>query len=325
MSCFASFSAFGSRLEDAPAEARESMSDHFEVEGREGAESHFLRRDVLSDASGRRSSRCAAEASVRKGSWEMRMSVWKWSRRRRRERLWRGVVSGAIVRLKGGRMNILEMGVQGPLDIDLLAALVAALEQLKVAGNGLPLGILHLPRPLVADPSVGASTARVDPQDVLEAKVLAQSHVHDLDGHCDPLPAQRAYLGALAAGADGVVVGHVDIKHQLLLHGAEHAALAHRLAVARVCAVDGPDFEARGDLLHALLAEHVGRGEGLVAQVGVVGQGEGELAVGEGGRGDGGVVQPLEEEAEGKEALVELAHRLVVDEGARRFGGCCRL
>jgi len=120
---------------------------------------------------------------------------------------------------------------------------------------------------------------------------------------------------ARAARSDVVVVRHVDIEDQLFHDGPESRRFAHGLAVARVGAVLRPDFETRGQHLYALFSQEVGGGEGLVAQVGVVGECEGEFAVGEGGRWDGGVVEPLEEGAEGEKTLVEGAHYLGVGEG----------
>lgn len=54
ISCFASFRALGSSVALAPEEARESISVHLFALGLSGAEFHFLRRELLSDASGRR-------------------------------------------------------------------------------------------------------------------------------------------------------------------------------------------------------------------------------------------------------------------------------
>lgn len=117
-----------------------------------------------------------------------------------------------------------------------------------------------------------------------------------------------ADVRAGAAGADVVVVGHIDIEDEFFRDGPESAGFSEGLAVARVGGVDGADFETRGEHLDALLAEEVGGREGLVAQIGVVGEGEGEFAVGEVRRGRGRMVEPLEEVAEGEEALVEGAY-----------------
>lgn len=64
-----------------------------------------------------------------------------------------------------------------------------------------------------------------------------------------------------------------------------------------------------------MFSQQVGGGEGLVTDVGVVGEGKGEFAVGEGGRGYGRAVEPLEERPKGEEALVEGAHYFWIGKG----------
>jgi len=86
-SCFASSRARASRLLLAPLLATASMSAHFEVLGRPGEESHFLRRLSLSVLSGRRERRCSARSLEDQGSWTSRTSLWKWGARRSRLRL----------------------------------------------------------------------------------------------------------------------------------------------------------------------------------------------------------------------------------------------
>jgi len=82
---------------------------------------------------------------------------------------------------------------------------------------------------------------------VLEAEVLAQRGVDDLDGHGDEGPAAGADAGAGAAGADLVVVGHVDVEDEFFRERAEGGGFAEGLAVSRVGGIDGADFEAGGD------------------------------------------------------------------------------
>jgi hypothetical protein len=64
------------------------MSVHFWVEERPGADSHFDFRAALRVESGRRERRSGYFVSDSQGSWEERMSILKWSRRRLRLRLW---------------------------------------------------------------------------------------------------------------------------------------------------------------------------------------------------------------------------------------------
>lgn len=94
---------------------------------------------------------------------------------------------------------------------------------------------------------MGAATARVDPQDVPEAEVVAQRGVDDLDGHGHELPAFEADVGLVAARADVVVVGQIDVEAELLGEGLEGALVPQRLAVARVGRVYGTDLETRGE------------------------------------------------------------------------------
>lgn len=68
-----------------------------------------------------------------------------------------------------------------------------------------------------------ATPARVHPHDVLEAEVVPQRRIDDLDGHGDELPAFYADVSLVAARADTVVVCQVDIEAELLREGLEGA------------------------------------------------------------------------------------------------------
>lgn len=207
---------------------------------------------------------------------------------------WFGRVEEAI----GKQEYSLNMWVKRTLNVDFLAALVATAQQFEVVCDTPPLLVVHFSGALVADPGVSASSTRVDPQDVLEAKVLPQCCVDHLDGHCDKGPAFVADVCALTARSDVVVIRHIDIKDQLFGDRAECTGFAQRLPVTRVGRVDGADFETDGRHLHALLAELVGREEGLVSDVCVVGQDKGKLAVHPVRRRGRRVIEPLEEVAE---------------------------
>lgn len=87
-----------------------------------------------------------------------------------------------------------------------------------------------------------------------KAKVLAECNIHDLDSHCDESPASVTDGCAGTACTDVIVVCHVDIENQLLHDGTKRAGLAKGLAVSRVCAVHGPNFETRGEHLYTLFA-----------------------------------------------------------------------
>ena len=153
------------------------------------------------------------------------------------------------------------MRMQRPPHVHLLPPLTPAAHHLQVARQRPPLLVAHLPRPPVADPRVRAAPARVHPQDVLEAEVLAQRRVHHLDGHGDEAPALGADVGAGAARAHLVVVRQIDVEDQLLGQGPEGASGPERLAVPGVRAVYRADLEARGVEFADVFAEPSAHGE----------------------------------------------------------------
>lgn len=160
--------------------------------------------------------------------------------------------------------------MQRPAQIHPLPALRAAADDLEVARDGPPLLVVHEAGLLVADPGVGAAAARVDPEDVAEAEVVAQGGVEDLDGHGHELPALEADVGLVAARAHVVVVGQIDVEAELLGEGLEGALVPQRLAVARVRRVDGADLETRGELGYDVLSDaegdvSLGRGGGFLS------------------------------------------------------------
>ena len=127
------------------------------------------------------------------------------------------------------------MRVEWPFQIDLLASLVTALEQLKITGNSPPPIITHLSRLLIANPSVGTSPTRVNPQDVLEAEVVPQCLLDHLDGHGYPLPTPVADFGSSTARPYAVIIRQVDIEDQLLAQRAEHGRFPQRLPLTWIC------------------------------------------------------------------------------------------
>jgi hypothetical protein len=82
---------------------------------------------------------------------------------------------------------------------------------------------------------------------VLEAKVLSQSKIYDLDGHRDELPALVADLRLGAAGTDLVIIRQIDIETELLPNRLELAGVPQRLLVAGAGGVYGADFESSRD------------------------------------------------------------------------------
>lgn len=138
------------------------------------------------------------------------------------------------------------MRVQRSPYVDFLAALRATTNDFEVSRDSPALLVVHRPRLLVAHPGVRATSSRVHPQDVPEAEVLAQRHVHHLDGHRDELPAPVADVGLVAARPDVVVVRQIDIETQLFGQRLERARVSQRLAVARVRSIYGSDLETGG-------------------------------------------------------------------------------
>lgn len=106
--------------------------------------------------------------------------------------------------------------MQRPLDIYFFATLRATLDYFQVVCYGPALLIVHRPGLLVAHPSVGTSSSRVHPHDVVEAKVVSQSHVDNLDGHGHELPALVADGGLVTACSNVVVISQIDIEAELL-------------------------------------------------------------------------------------------------------------
>ncbi len=136
--------------------------------------------------------------------------------------------------------------MQGSLDIHLLAALRASLDHFQVAGDGPSFMVVHLTGTFVADPRVGTSSTRVDPEDVPETKIILERGIHDLDGHGDEGPASTADVGLGATGPDLIIVRQIDIEDQFLAERTEIARLAQRLAIAWIGGVDGTNLESRG-------------------------------------------------------------------------------
>jgi len=149
--------------------------------------------------------------------------------------------------------------VQRLPELDLALGILVALDQRQILHDGA----------LVRHPAMDTTTTRVDPEQVLEAKVLAQRRVQHLDGRDHETPALVADGGTLAARADVVVVRQVDIEHELALLG-HKVGRADLALVRRGHGEDGADVDLEGQCLgHGRL--HLGRVvERLVADVRVV-------------------------------------------------------
>jgi hypothetical protein len=77
----------------------------------------------------------------------------------------------------------------------------------------------------------------VDPKEVIVTKVVANRAIKDLDSGSDKHPASRTDVSLRAATADGIIVCHIDIEHELALDrfegGWPHGFLVSWLNVAR--------------------------------------------------------------------------------------------
>lgn len=174
---------------------------------------------------------------------------------------------------------------RSPPQVDLLVLLRPSLDDLDVIDHGLPLVVVQPERRLVRHPAMDPSASGVDPQQVLEPKVFPERRVEHLDRHGDEPPTPFADRLVGATRPDPIVIRHVDIEHQLAHDGLE-GGFGEGLPISGSAGVDGSDLET-GWVEPDHLALQVGAGlEGVVAEVGVVGEGERELAVREGARRD---------------------------------------
>lgn len=205
-----------------------------------------------------------------------------------------------------------DVGVEGTAELDVFGGLGGTFDEFEVGGYCAPFLVVEEAGGGVTDPGVGAATAGVDPEDVGEAKVVAEGNVEGADGEGDEGPAFCADVGFVAAGSDGIVICEINVEDEFFLERAELAVVAHGFAFAGVGGVDGTDFETGGIEAEDIAFEVVGGAVGEVTEVGVVLEGKGEFTVVEIGRGDGGVVEPLKEVAEGKKTGVKGEHYIFI-------------
>jgi len=62
-----------------------------------------------------------------------------------------------------------------------------------------------------------STSTGIDPKEVIITKLTANRAIEDLDGGGDKNPAPRTDVGLGAATADGIIICHIDIKHELAL------------------------------------------------------------------------------------------------------------
>jgi hypothetical protein len=205
-------------------------------------------------------------------------------------------------------INLRKMRVQWPLDINLLPALCTSLNYLEVPRDRPPLTVIHRPSLLIANPCVSSTTPRVHPHNMLKPKVVPQRHIHDLDRHCNELPAPNTDIRLVAAGSNIIVIRQIDIETQLLRDRLKRRRSPQCLPISRVRRIYRPNLKTRRHQAQYVTSQQFGIRKALITQVGIIGQGECEFAVREVVAGHRAVVQPLEQGAPGEQALVERAH-----------------
>ena len=86
----------------------------------------------------------------------------------------------------------------------------------------------------VGYPEMDAPTAGVDPEEMVEAKLIAEGSVEDAncDGYEGPAPV--ADVGCGTAGADGIIVCHIDVEDELALER-DKSARSDGLLVPWLC------------------------------------------------------------------------------------------
>jgi len=154
-------------------------------------------------------------------------------------------------------LNLRNVRVERPLHINTLATLSSALNNLKISSDSSPLLVIHLPSFLVTHPCVSSSSSRVYPHNVLEAKIITQCHINNLDSHSDELPAFIADIGLVTACPNVIVIGQIDIETKLFCNRLESGSFPQRFAVARIRAIDGSNFESGRHKTENIFAETV--------------------------------------------------------------------
>ena len=104
-------------------------------------------------------------------------------------------------------------------DIDLLVHLLAALDDGEEVDEGSPLIVRQCHRLSVRYPQMNSASTRVDPEQVLVAKLLPYGRVEHADRSADEAPAAFADVRARTACSDAIVVRHVDVENELPLNG----------------------------------------------------------------------------------------------------------
>ena len=151
------------------------------------------------------------------------------------------------------------------------------------------------------------TAAGVYPKDVSKSEVFSQSVVKNLDRDGDEAPASFAYSLSGAASTDFVIICHIDIEYELSLERLE-GPRTESFLVARSRVVHRPDLEATRVQTDNLLFEFFRIRKGVISDIDVALESEGEFTVCEESRRRMLMVQPREDRFERIESLVEGHH-----------------
>lgn len=146
----------------------------------------------------------------------------------------------SIIKFEAG--NSRDVGMQRSTEINSLAALGAG-HQLQVGSDGLSVVVFQYPCPLIADPCMNTTATRVYPEDMVEAKILSQCGIDNLNAHGYELPALVTDVRLVAARADVVVVRQVNIEAQLLRDRLEDRRRPDRPAISGIRRVDRSNLD----------------------------------------------------------------------------------
>lgn len=81
---------------------------------------------------------------------------------------------------------------------------------------------------------------------MLEAEIVTQCHINDLDGHGNELPAFVADIRLVAARSNVIVIRQIDIETQLFRNRLEGGGFPKRFTIAGIRAVYWPNLKSRG-------------------------------------------------------------------------------
>ena len=137
------------------------------------------------------------------------------------------------------------MGVQRPLDVNLLPTMRSTFDNLQIASESLSFVIIHIPGSLIAHPSVSSSSSWINPHNVAKSEVLPQCNVHHFNSHGHERPAFMTDICFVATCSYLVVVCEIYIKNQLFCGWTKGSGFAKSFSISRVRRVHWSYFETR--------------------------------------------------------------------------------